>query len=261
MHHAASPTPTALEDEGIGDLIEAIFIEHRRRYGYRRIAHELADHGLVCSQQRVRRLMKQRGLQALQTRRFVPVTSDGKASRPAPNLLRGSFLPDAANRVWAGDITYIPSAAGWLYLAVVIDLFSRRIIGWSLADHMRASLVCDALRQAIGSRAIREPGLIFHSDRGSQYGSTCFRSALAGAGLVQSMSAKANPYDNAWTESFIGTLKTEMLGDAIFDSIQDARLAIFDYIEAYYNTKRKHSSLDYQTPNQAEAISLTSILK
>lgn len=259
-YHAAEPTPTRLEDERIGELIEAIFIQHRRRYGYRRIHRELADHEVECSPDRVRRLMKQRGLRALDSKRFTPLTSDGKAQTPAPNLLRDKPLPDAVNRVWAGDITYIPSAAGWLYLAVVIDLFSRRVIGWKLEDHMRADLVCDALDQAVSSRPGRSCELIFHSDRGSQYGSAQFRGALAEAAITQSMSARANPYDNAWTESFIGTLKKEMLGDGVFDSIEDARIAIFDYIEGYYNTKRKHSSLNYQTPNQAEAITLTSIL-
>lgn len=259
-YHAAKPPPTQLEDERIGELIEAIFIEHRRRYGYRRIHRELADHEVDCSPDHVRRLMRARGLRALDSKRFKPITSDGKAQAPAPNLLKDKPLPEAPDRVWAGDITYIPSAAGWLYLAVVIDLFSRRIVGWKLEDHMRASLVCDALEQAVNSRPRRSSKLIFHSDRGSQYGSAQFRGKLAEMVIIQSMSAKANPYDNAWTESFIGTLKKEMLGDGVFDSVEDARIAIFDYIEGYYNTKRKHSSLDYQTPNQAEAITLTSIL-
>lgn len=126
-----------------------------------------------------------------------------------PNLLCGRPLPEAPDRVWAGDITFIPSASGWLYLAVVIDLCSRRIVGWSLADHLRADLVLHALQQALQTRSPR--GAIFHSDRGSQYGSTLFRKALARAGLLQSMSSRANPYENAWTESFIGTLKHEML--------------------------------------------------
>jgi transposase InsO family protein len=160
-------------------------------------------------------------------------------------------MPAQPNRVWAGDITFIPTQTGWLYLAVVIDLCSRRIVGWSLANHLRTELVLAALNQALASR----PGIdqtIFHSDRGSQYGSTAFRQVLASAGLRQSMSARANPYDNAWTESFIGTLKQEMLQGGCFETTQDAQTELFEYIEAYYNNQRKHSALGYQTPNQFE---------
>ena len=160
-------------------------------------------------------------------------------------------LPSAPDRAWAGDITFIPTSAGWLYLAVVIDLCSRRVVGWSLADHMRSDLVLDALLQALETRPANRT--IFHSDRGSQYASTPFRNALAQAGLRQSMSARANPYDNAWTESFIGTLKVEMLQDGCFQDAGDAHTEIFDYIEGYYNSHRKHSSLGYKTPNQFEA--------
>ena len=204
--------------------------------------------------------MSARGLRAITSQRFVPSTSDGKAQDPAPNLLKDKPLPGCPNEVWAGDITYIPSGVGWLYLAVIIDLFSRRVVGWAIADHMRASLTKKALDQALESRPNRSPQLIFHSDRGSQYGSKEYRARLAESGLTQSMSAKANPYDNAWTESFIGTLKLEMLRNGEFASIDDARIAIFDYIEAYYNTRRKHSSLEYRTPNQAEMLTLTTIL-
>lgn len=260
-YQAASPTSSQREDRRLGGLIESVFRDHRRRYGYRRIHRELADHGIDCSPDRVRRLMRARGLRSLAHKRFAPLTSDGNAHRPAPNRLKDRPLPQRPNQVWAGDITYLPSAAGWLYLAVVIDLFSRRVIGWDLADHMRSSLVCGTLHQAVASRPNRPAGLIFHSDRGSQYGSEDYRRRLAGAGILQSMSAKANPYDNAWTESFIGTLKQEMLGDGVFDSIDDARMAIFDYIETYYNTKRRHSSLDYQSPNQAESLFLSAIPK
>ena len=154
-------------------------------------------------------IMAQRGLRAIQSKNFFPKTSDGRADRPSPNLLSGQPFPVAPNRAWAGDIPFIPTSAGWLYLAVVIDLCSRRIVGWSLADHMRSQLVVDALSQALQSRLSK--GTIFHSDRGSQYGSAAFRSLLNKAGMGQSMSARANPYDNAWTESFIGTLKLEML--------------------------------------------------
>ena len=251
FYHASTPTATQVADAGLGDLIEAVFRRHRRRYGYRRLAEDLSDRGVTCAPARIRRLMTQRALHAIQPKKFVPKTSDGRADKPSPNLLSGNPLPDAPDRAWAGDITFIPSSTGWLYLAVVIDLCSRRIVGWSLADHMRSDLVLDALRQALQTRTTKLT--IFHSDRGSQYGSTPFRRALAQAGLRQSMSARANPYDNAWTESFIGTLKLEMLQDGCFENASDARTEIFEYIEGYYNTHRKHSAIGYQTPAQFEA--------
>ena len=251
FYHASTPTATQTTDASLGEAIETVFRRHRRRYGYRRVGEELSDRGVTCAPARVRRLMAQRALRALQPKNFLPKTSDGRADKPSANLLSGRPLPAAPNQAWAGDITFIPTSTGWLYLAVVIDLCSRRIVGWSLDDHMRSDLVLDALRQALQTRPAHDA--IFHSDRGSQYGSTPFRKALAKAGLRQSMSARANPYENAWTESFIGTLKHEMLQGGCFENANDARIEIFEYIEGYYNTHRKHSSLGYQTPNQFEA--------
>lgn len=255
FYHAAEPTATQVADAHLGAQIEALFREHRKRYGYRRLLEELSDRGLQCGPARVRRLMAARSLRALQPKNFLPKTSDGRADQPSPNLLADQPLPTAPNQAWAGDITFIPTSAGWLYLAVVIDLGSRRILGWSLQAHLRAELVLDALQQALQTRPVDQT--IFHSDRGSQYGSSAFRQALAKAGLRQSMSRRANPYDNAWTESFIGTLKHEMLQDGCFEDASDARLEIFEYIEGYYNTHRKHSALDYKTPSQFEALSLS----
>jgi transposase InsO family protein len=251
FYEASTPTATQVADAAMGDLIEAVFRRHRRRYGYRRLGQELSDRGVTCAPARIRRIMAQRALRAIQPKTYIPKTSDGRADKPSPNLISGLPLPDAPDRAWAGDITFIPTGAGWLYLAVVIDLCSRRIVGWSLATHMRSDLVLDALFQALQTRSAS--GAIFHSDRGSQYGSAPFRTALAQAGLRQSMSARANPYDNAWTESFIGTLKVEMLQDGCFQDAADAHAEIFDYIEGYYNTHRKHSSLGYKTPSQFEA--------
>jgi len=251
FYHASTPTATHVADASLGALIETIFRRHRRRYGYRRVGAELSDRGVTCAPARVRRLMAQRALHALQPKNFLPKTSDGRADKPSANLLCGQPLPDAPDQAWAGDITFIPTSTGWLYLAVVIDLCSRRIVGWSLADHLRSDLVLDALRQALQTRPTHDT--IFHSDRGSQYGSTPFRKALVKAGLRQSMSARANPYDNAWTESFIGTLKHEMLQGGCFENASDARIEIFEYIEGYYNTHRKHSSIGYKTPSQFEA--------
>jgi transposase InsO family protein len=251
-YHAAQVTPTQQSDQQIGNLIEAIFRRHRRRYGYRRIWEELADQNVICAPDRVRRIMRERGLRAIQPKTYVPRTSDGRADKPSPNLLVDQPLPEKPNQVWAGDITYIPTSTGWLYLAVVIDLCSRKIIGWSISDNLRSQLAVDAIQQAIGSRSTAQKP-IFHSDRGSQYGSAVFRECLSKAGLRQSMSARANPYHNAWTESFMGTLKAEMLQGGCFIDAHDARIEIFAYIETYYNLHRKHSSLDYQTPAQFEA--------
>lgn len=251
FYHAATPTATQVADASLGDLIEATFHDHRRRYGYRRLGEELSDRGVTCAPARIRRLMAQRSLRALQPKNFLPKTSDGRADKPSANLLTGQPLPATPNGAWAGDITFIPTSTGWLYLAVVIDLCSRRVVGWSLADHMRSDLVLDALHQALQTRPA--DATIFHSDRGSQYGSAPFRAALAKAGLRQSMSGRANPYDNAWTESFIGTLKHEMLQGGCFENASDAHLEIFEYVEGYYNTRRKHSSLGYKSPAQFEA--------
>ncbi len=251
-HHAASPTSRQRSDQALGAQIEEVFIRHQRRYGHRRVRQELGDQGVPCAAHRVRRLMAQRGLKALQPRHYLPRTSDGRADRPSANLLLDQPLPSRLDEVWTGDITFIPSSGGWLYLAVVMDLCSRKIVGWALADNLRTPLVAAALQQALRSRR-RTSATIFHSDRGSQYGSTHYRQLLDQAGLRQSMSARANPYHNAWTESFMATLKTEMLQDRCFLDQKHARQELFTYIEAYYNTQRKHSALDYLPPATFEA--------
>ena len=251
-YQAALPTATQIGDQEIGDQIEKIFREHRSRYGYRRIYQELKDRDIQCCPDRVRRLLKERGLHALQPKSYVPKTSDGRADKPSENLIDGKPMPERPNQVFAGDITHIPTANGWLYLAVVIDLCSRKVVGWALADNMKSDLVIKALVAAIASSP-NALGRIFHSDRGSQYGSKLFRNLLADAQMLQSMSARANPYHNAWTESMIGTLKSEMLQQGTFASEEDARTELFAYLDGYYNTKRKHSSLGYQTPKQFEA--------
>ena len=250
-YQASQPTKTELEDQQIGNLIEQIFHKHRRRYGYRRIHDDLKDLEIQCGPARVRRIMKQRGLHAIQPKNYIPRTSDGRADKPSPNLLLGRGDPSHVNEVWVGDITFIPTSVGWRYLAVVIDLYSRRVVGWSLSDHLRADLVSEALKQALRSRT-RDRELIFHSDRGSQYGSGTFRSVLRNAGITQSMSRRSNPYDNAWSESFIGTLKSEMLQGNQFIDERDARIGIFSYIDGYYNTERKHSALGYLSPSKFE---------
>jgi transposase InsO family protein len=251
-YHAQRPTARQLEDRDLGDQIERVFKAHKRRYGYRRIGCELAEEGISCSPERVRRLMHERNLSAVRPKTFVPRTSDGRADAPSPNLLSSQQMPAEPNQVLAGDITHIPTANGWLYLAVVIDLCSRKIVGWKLAHHMRAELVTEALREAVVTQSVA-PGAIFHSDRGSQYGSRTFRQLLHTTGMKQSMSRRANPYDNAWSESVIGTLKNELLQGGRFHDEHDARIELFSYIDGYYNTRRKHSSINYLSPVQFES--------
>lgn len=251
-YQASKPSKTEAEDRRIGDQIERIFRKHLRRYGYRRIHDDLKDLEVKCGPARVRRIMKQRGLHAIQPKMYTPRTSDGRADQPSSNLLLDREDPSRINEVWIGDITFIPTSGGWRYLAVVIDLYSRRVVGWSLADHLRAGLVCEALAKALKSRR-RSRELIFHSDRGSQYGSNAFRASLRRAGITQSMSRRANPYDNAWTESFMGTLKSEMLQGGCFIDEKDAQIELFSYIDGYYNTERKHSALGYLSPSKFES--------
>ena len=250
-YHAVAPTASQRSDAQMIQAITAIFHQHQRRYGYRRIWKQLSAEGIICAPDRVRRLMQEQGLIAIQPKTYVPQTSDGRADLPSPNLLLDQPLPRQPNQVWAGDITFIPCGEKWLYLAVVIDLCSRRVVGWALADHLRSDLVVEAMKQAITSRR-HTIDLVFHSDRGSQYGSRAFRDILRLAGMRQSMSARANPYHNAWTESFMGTLKAEMLQNGSFINATDARVEIFAFIDGYYNTQRLHSSLKYRTPSRFE---------
>ena len=252
FYHAAIESEHDRKDEVLAGLIEKIFREHRGRYGYRRIWHELAASGTTCSMARVRRLMKTRGLRARQSRRFVPRTSDGRAEKPSKNLLAKAPKASRPNQHWVGDITFIAWSGGWLYLSVIMDLYSRKIIGWTLADNMRSTFVVDSLQKALYRRGPQEGRLLFHSDRGIQYGSKLFRKCLKQDHVVQSMSARGNPYDNAAMESFMGTLKRELIRSGRFETFKDAQVELFEFIEGYYNTKRRHSGVGYQSPDQFE---------
>jgi transposase InsO family protein len=234
-------------------MIRGIFWEHRRRYGARRIAIELGARHEPCSRRRVGRLMEEMGLVAIQPRSFKPRTTDSRhALGYSPNLLIDAVPPDRINQLWVGDITYVPILDGdFLYLAMLMDRYSRRIAGWDLQDHMRESLVLGALRAAIAVRRPR-PGLIHHSDRGGQYAGAEYRQMLARAGMPQSMSRADNCYDNAFMESCFGTLKTE-LEMKPYSHADVARTEIPEYIR-YYNTRRRHSALDYLTPEAYEAL-------
>lgn len=225
------------------------FISHRRRYGVRRLIPELADQGFVLGNYRIRRVLQKHGLKAIQPRSFVPRTTDSRHPYPiSPNLLLESPFPDQINLVVVGDITYIPLTAGnWAYLSVWLDLYSRKVIGWALADHMREELVINSFKKASNNRNFSQRTII-HSDRGGQYAGKSFRNLLDKSKVVQSMSRADNPYDNAFMESYFSRFKAELLEGGAFESIEDAQTEIFDYIEMYYNPKRRHSALGYLSP-------------
>ena len=233
--------------------VVAVFKEHKRRYGIRRICSELKDRGLKAGSYKCRKIMKKHGLKAIQPRSFVPRTTDSRHPYPiSPNLLLDRKPPKKPDEVWVGDITYIPLSEGrWAYLSVWMDLYSRRIVGWQLEDHMREELVIASLKKAVHTRRI-QPGLILHSDRGGQYAGGDFRKQLVKRKIDQSMSRADNPYDNSFMESCFSRFKAELLEEGMFDSLEDAHTEIFEYIEMYYNPKRKHSSLDYKSPMQYE---------
>ena len=225
------------------------FRENKRRYGSRRIVKELHSTGNRISRYTAAKVLRDNGLKAIQPRSFVPRTTDSRhAYAISPNLLLDRAMPEQPNEVWVGDITYIPLADGkWAYLAVWMDLYSRRIIGWHLDYHMQESLITTAFKKALRMRKPSK-GLIVHSDRGGQYASNNFRKLIDDHKLLQSMSRADNPYDNAFMESCFSRFKAELLQDGIFETIEDAHTEIFEYLEMYYNTKRLHSSLDYQSP-------------
>lgn len=238
-------------DEELLEAIREIQKDCRHRYGSPRVTKKLQRQGYRVGHNRVARLMRENGLGACQRRRYRS-TTDSKHNLPvAENLLNRKFDVAEANRVWASDITYCATADGWLYLCTVIDLYSRKIIGWSISTRMKTDLVLQAFMMALMRR--RPPkGVIFHSDRGSQYCSHAFRERIEGHGFLQSMSRKGDCWDNAPAESFFKTLKSELCGYRAFGSRKEARLAIFEYIEVFYNRERLHSSLGYLTPAEYE---------
>ena len=244
------PSNRSLENEIYCDKIRTIFEEHKARYGSMRISKSLEQDGFRISRPRVARLMRRMNLHAKGTRYHYKycckVTQDSR-----PNLLNQVFYATQAKSIWLGDITYIPTTKGTLYLAVYLDIYSRKIVGWSMDTTMKEKLVTDAFLQAYG-REHPAAGLIVHSDQGSQYTSDNFRMVLKKHGAIQSNSRKGNPYDNAMMESFYRTLKRELLTDQPFVTPDQAKLAVFEYIELYYNTKRMHSSLGYVSPVQFE---------
>jgi putative transposase len=241
--------PRRQQDAVLAQEVRNAFIQSRQTYGTPRLRHELRHCGHHCGRRRIARLMRQNGLRALQKGRFIPRTTHSGHGRPvAPQRLLDAPLPTKPNQVWITDITYIPTAEGWLFLAAEMDLFSRRIVGWAAHDNMATPLVLEALHQAVAQAPGRLAGLIHHSDQGSQYASQDFTTALADLAIEQSMSRRANCYDNATAESFWATLKTECFHNRIPASKAEAKSMIFDYIETFYNPVRRHSSLGFLSP-------------
>jgi len=237
----------ARKDAELLGEIRQIFGESRGRYGAPRVHAELAGKGIRVSRKRVARLMREAELRA-KGRRKYKATTDSKHSLPcAPNLLARQFSVGRPDAAWVSDITYVWTNEGWLYLATVIDLYSRKVVGWSLCERMTSKLICDALDAAVRQRR-PPPGLLFHSDRGSQYASTAFRRRLWRYRMCQSMSRKGNCWDNAVAESFFATLKKELIRDQAYTTRAAARAEIFEYIEVFYNRRRTHSLLGYTTP-------------
>ena len=237
-------------DRRIGE----IFAHHRQRYGVPRITEALHDEGIDCSENRVARRMQALGLKAIQAKKFK-VTTDSNHSKPvAPDLIEQDFSAEAPNQKWTSDISTVWTDEGWLYLAVVMDLYSRAIVGWSMNRRMTQQLVCDALTMALFRRGFPK-GTIIHSDRGSQYCSKRYQRLIKNNGLRCSMGRKANCYDNAVTESFFHTLKVELVYRERYTTWDRARFSIFEYIEMYYNRQRKHSAIGHRIPMLFEQAS------
>lgn len=242
----------------LSEKITRIHTDSRQTYGAPRIHFELRALGMRCARKRVARLMRQSGLFGCGGRtRRVRTTLRSKTERtpPAPDLVKRNFTPEAPNRLWVADITYVRTWEGWLYLAFVLDTYSRRVVGWSMANHLKTELVLDAVNMAIYTRR-PQPGLIHHSDRGSQYTSVEFGSRLREEGLLPSMGSVADAYDNSMAESFVSTLKRELIHRHSWPSRQMVRTAIFEYIETFYNTRRRHSALSHLSPREYEEVRL-----
>jgi putative transposase len=246
------PCQRKLIDEVLRRSIHRTFAESGARYGAPRVEQALRAQGQATSRKRVARLMRQEGLVARRHRRFVHTTNSRHGFAVAPNLVNRDFTPDGPNRIWATDITYIPTKKGWFYLAVVLDLFSRKVVGWSMQPYLDRRLVLAALFMAIDARRPAPGTLLHHSDRGVQYACDDYRQALADAEIAVSMSRKGDCWDNAVVESFFSTLKQELVYRTTFADHDEARAALFLYIESFYNRRRLHSSLGYLSPVEYE---------
>ena len=252
-HKNALPTLRQNQDERLTKLIIKSFYESDRNYGTERIQRDLRDWGENVSRRRIGRLMKKAGLVCKTIKKFKATTNSKHNESISPNLLNRKFKVDEPNQVWVGDITYIWTDMGWLYLATVIDLFSRKVVGWSMSDRMKTALVNDAMQMAIWQRKPPK-GLIWHTDRGSQYASKEHRALLKQHHIKQSMSRKGDCWDNAVAESFFHTLKTELVFHERYKTREQAHASIFEYIEVFYNRKRRHSANNLMSPANFETF-------
>jgi len=240
----------AQEDGVLLRQIRTIHETSRQSYGVPRVHRELHEDGVAVGRDRVARLMRRAGLRGISRRRFVTATLRDEAARPAPDLVQRRFKAGGSNQLWVADITYVPTWAGFLYLAVVLDVWSRKVVGWKMATHLRTELVLDALHMAIQQR--RPTSVIHHSDQGCQYTSVTFGKRCEQLGVRPSMGSVGDAFDNAMAESFFATLECELLDRTRFETQAEARLAIFEWIEAWYNPRRRHSSIEYLSPNEFE---------
>ncbi len=246
------PSPAALRRDRLVTAIREAHAASRATYGSPRVHRALKACGVPCCENTVAKLMRADGVRARARRPFAARTTDSRHDRPvAKNVLDREFYPDRPNAVWTADITYVATAEGWLYLAVVLDLFSRRVVGWATADHLRSELACAALRMALEHRRPRGE-LLHHSDRGVQYASDAYSRLLAEHGIEPSMSRAGNCWDNAVTESFFSTAKRELTHHESYATREEARRSLFEYIEVFYNRRRLHSTLSYRSPAEYE---------
>ena len=250
------PSPRAERHARIQEAVQQAHVASHCIYGSQKIARQLQqrdDLERAC-RNTVARAMRELGLKSRIRRRFVPTTTQvDPTKRPAPNTLDRDFTAEAPNRKWVSDITYLPTTAGWVYLAVVLDLFSRKVVGWAIGDSLETKLVSTALRRAIEARRPAGSQLLVHSDRGCQYTSDAYQQTLKTLGIECSMSRTGNCYDNAVMERFFWSLKHEWTNHAEYANLEEARLSVFKYLETFYNPVRLHETLGYQSPNQKEA--------
>jgi putative transposase len=248
-HRPASPR--ALDDAALTERIKKIHAGHGRRVGVRRVRDELARAGVVCSHKRTHRLMHDAGLRCVHPRPYKRTTTPDRFDPALADLLHRDWSPPAPDVAWVGDVTYVKTWSGWAFLATVIDCFSRKVVGFATADHQRTDLIVDALAMAIAHRN-PPPGVIFHSDRGSQYTSEEFRGFCRAHGVRPSVGRTGICYDNAVAESFFATIKKELIHVRPWPTIDTLRTAVFEYIESYYNRRRRHSTIGYHTPIEYE---------
>ena len=249
----ADLSPRQQQDQQHKEAIAQCYQKSRGRYGHRPIYHHLLEDGRNCGRDRILRLMKELDLEGIQRKRFKPLGTDSEHDFGySANLFKELGKPTSCNEVWVADTTYLPTQDGWMYLATVMDLFSRRIVGWSISWRNDTDLICEALKAAVLIRGSIPQGIIHHSDRGSTYASTQYQRLLSRFSMRPSMSAKGNCYDNAAMESFYGRYKSSSVRDHVFSSESELRANVFDYIEVFYNRFRKHASLGYKNPMQIE---------